>query len=131
MSHLDPRYIEIPNEEQFDLKLGYVLEMAAGQRELTPTELAVKARVGAGYVARIYKGIAPFMQVFHVRRMAEAMDLELADVLSAARRVSLADVRAWRRQEGRIVWAGGKLATQNVVTPAPRRGPSLPKKGGK
>ena len=101
------RYIEIKNDNQHQLIVGFVLQKLAKDCDFSAEELANKARVGVTYVNRIYYGLAPFMQEFQIRRFCEAMDVKMSDFYSMVERINFSQVRMARKIEERIVFAGG------------------------
>lgn len=107
------RYIEIPEEDQFQIRLGYVLERESIKRGLKKSELAVKALCGGAYIGHIFSGVAQGVKQRQIRRLAQAMNLLESDIYRMAETVTMSEIRAVRHSEGRIVWAGGNKSVQD------------------
>jgi len=101
------RWIEIPGENQHQMIAGFVIKNLARQCEFSAEELANKARMGVGYVQKIFNGLAPFMQEFQIFRMCQAMDIKMSDFYAMVEKTNFAQVRVLLRMEDRIVSAGG------------------------
>lgn len=101
------RWIEIPREDPHQLVVGFVLRNLARQCEFSAEELANKARMGVGYVQKIFHGMAPFMQEFQIFRMCQAMDVKMSDFYTMVEKTNFGQVRVLLKMEDRIVAAGG------------------------
>jgi hypothetical protein len=101
------RWIEIPKEDPHQLVVGFVLRNLARQCEFSAEELANKARMGVGYVNKIFHGLAPFMQEFQIFRLCQAMDVKMSDFYTMVEKTSFGQVRTLLKLEDRIVSAGG------------------------
>jgi hypothetical protein len=86
---------------------GFVLKNLARQCEFSAEELANKARMGVGYVQKIFNGLAPFMQEYQIFRMCQAMDVKMSDFYTMVEKTNFGQVRVLLRMEDRIVSAGG------------------------
>ena len=115
----ETRYIEIPNEQQFFLRLGYVVQREAMKCGFTADEVSVKARTGARYITRIFYGLAPFMQVFQLLQISRSLDIRFSALIKMAEDVSIAEIRAIHLAENRIVWAGGAQTQKQEPKPLP------------
>ena len=101
------RWIDVPKEDPHQMIVGFVLKNLARQCEFSAEELANKARMGVGYVQKIFNGLAPFMQEFQIFRMCQAMDIKMSDFYSMVEKTNFGQVRVLLRMEDRIVSAGG------------------------
>ena len=106
------RWIEIPGENQHQMIAGFVLKNLARQCEFSAEELANKARMGVGYVQKIFNGLAPFMQEYQIFRMCQAMDVKMSDFYTMVEKTNFGQVRVLLRMEDRIVSAGGARKKQ-------------------
>lgn len=104
---VEPRWIEIKGENQHQVVVGYQLFHLAEQCKFTAEELANKARVGVGYVRRIFNGLAPLMQEYQIHRLCQAMDISMSDFYKAVEKTNFDHLRAVLRTKKRIVAAGG------------------------
>jgi transcriptional regulator with XRE-family HTH domain len=101
------RWIEIPGENQHQMVAGFVLKNLARQCEFSAEELANKARMGVGYVQKIFNGLAPFMQEYQIFRLCQAMDVKMSDFYVRVEKTNFSQVRTLLKIEDRIVAAGG------------------------
>ena len=104
---VEPRWIEIPGENQHQVIVGYLLRDLAEKCHFKPEELANKARVGVGYVRRIFSGLAPLMQEYQILRLKQAMDLTMSEFYRMVEKANFNHIRAALRVQKRIVAAGG------------------------
>jgi hypothetical protein len=109
------RWIDVPREDPHQMIVGFVLKNLARQCEFSAEELANKARMGVGYVNKIFNGLAPFMQEFQVHRMLQAMDVKESEFYSMVEKTNFGQVRTLLKLEDRLVAAGG--ARKKPVTP--------------
>jgi len=101
------RWIDVPREDPHQLIVGFVLKNLARQCEFSAEELANKARMGVGYVQKIFNGLAPFMQEFQVHRMLQAMDVKESEFYAMVEKTNFGQVRTMLKIEDRLVAAGG------------------------
>lgn len=104
---VETRWIEIPGENQHQVVVGYHLHNLAEQCKFTPEELANKARVGVGYIRRIFSGLAPLMQEYQILRLCQAMDISMSDFYKLVEKTNFPHLRAVLKTQKRIVAAGG------------------------